>query len=264
MNFRASPLAAALILSALAALPAAHDARARQTCPQVSIECPDLTGDGKELTFRAVVADADPPLSLTYDWEVSGGTITSGHGTASITVDTMGFEGQSVSARLSVGGLPEGCEGDAEACTSADHNSDLPVTRLVGSFGSTNAEADRANLDALYDALQLEPGAQGYVVVYAGRRATAGEASKRGERARRYLVDEKSLEAARLVVLDGGHRDEVTYELFVVPTGAHPPSLSPTVDPSEVEIIREERRRPARKPPASAPAPKTGGAKPNP
>ncbi len=44
------------------------------------------------ITFTAAVGDAGA-LSLTYNWSVSAGTISSGQGTSAITVDTTGVGG---------------------------------------------------------------------------------------------------------------------------------------------------------------------------
>ncbi|MBV8857759.1 MAG: hypothetical protein JOZ02_12560, partial [Acidobacteria bacterium] len=49
--------------------------------------------------------------------------------------------------------------------------------------------------------------------------------------------------ADRIVTVDGGYREELTVELWVVPSGATPPAASPTVDPSEVKPARAPRRR---------------------
>lgn len=258
MKFRASPLASALALACFVLL-CAHEARARQTCPQVSVECPDTFQEGEELSFRVVLADADPSLTPTYEWTVSGGTITDGQGTAEIKVDRTGFAGQAISATVVVVGLPEGCE-STESCTILTEHA--PVARLVDSYGKVESEDEQARLDAFSDALRNEPGTQGYVMVYAGRRAHAGEAAKRGERAKNYLVGERGLEAERLVTVDGGFRDEQGVELFIVPVGASPPDPSPTLDPGEVEIIREEKPKPARKP--ATPATKPSVTKPKP
>ncbi|HEX5706848.1 MAG TPA: hypothetical protein VFX96_06115 [Pyrinomonadaceae bacterium] len=257
MKFGTSPLAATLITTALVALAALCGpdvrAHARQTCPSVSIECPDTFREGEELSFRVVVADADPSLALTYEWSVSTGTITGGQGTASITVDATGFEGRGVTATVSVGGLPEGCESSV-ACATAVSRDDVSA-RLADSYGRVNNEEHGAHLDSFFDALQNEPGATGYIVAYAGRRARAGEAMMWGERAKNYLVGERQVSGERVVVMDGGFREELTVELFIVATGAQPPVASPTVEPSEVEIIEEEKPKPARKP-----KPKVGGA----
>ncbi len=45
----------------------------------------------------------------TYNWSVSAGTITSGQGTSTITVDTTGLGGQSVTATVSIGGADPSC-----------------------------------------------------------------------------------------------------------------------------------------------------------
>jgi hypothetical protein len=44
---------------------------------------------------------------VTFNWSVSGGTITSGQGTPNITIDTRGLRGQTVTATVEVGG--DGC-----------------------------------------------------------------------------------------------------------------------------------------------------------
>jgi hypothetical protein len=45
------------------------------------------------------------------------------------------------------------------------------------------------------------------------------------------------------VTVDGGFREDLTVELWIVPSGATPPENSPTVDPSEVQTIQPRRGR---------------------
>ena len=52
-------------------------------------------------------------------------------------------------------------------------------------------------------------------------------ARQRGERAKNYLVKERGLPETRIVVVNGGHRDKRTVELFIVPLGAYPPTATP-------------------------------------
>ena len=49
------------------------------------------------------------------------------------------------------------------------------------------------------------------------------------------------------MTVDGGYREELTVELWVVPSGATPPPNSPTVDPSEVKTTRATPRRRGRR-----------------
>ncbi|MFL6256445.1 MAG: hypothetical protein ACJ74T_15685 [Pyrinomonadaceae bacterium] len=47
----------------------------------------------------------------------------------------------------------------------------------------------------------------------------------------------------RLVIVDGGFREELTVKIVIVPAGATPPAPTPTVDPREVVIINRGARR---------------------
>jgi hypothetical protein len=45
------------------------------------------------------------------------------------------------------------------------------------------------------------------------------------------------------VTVDGGYKEDLTVELWIVPSGANPPTASPTVDPSEVKATPAPRPR---------------------
>ena len=86
-------------------------------CPTVSVSCPSQADPGTPVTFTASVAN-DSGLSLTYNWSVSAGTISSGQGTSSITVDTTGLGGQTVTATVSLGGADPSCTGTTGSCST--------------------------------------------------------------------------------------------------------------------------------------------------
>ena len=82
-----------------------------------------------------------------------------------------------------------------------------------------------------------------YIIVYAGRRAYIGEAQERAERIKEYLVKVRGFDKERIARMDGGYREHLTVELFFSLTYAAPPTPSPTVCPSEVELISGRVRR---------------------
>ncbi|MGH9913815.1 MAG: hypothetical protein ACRD63_00845, partial [Pyrinomonadaceae bacterium] len=90
---------------------------------------------------------------------------------------------------------------------------------------------------------QNNPGAQGYIIAYGGRVGRAGEASARAERAKTYLVGTRGVDAGRITTVDGGYRDALTVELWIVPTGAQAPEATPTVQASDVQTTKPRRRR---------------------
>ena len=74
-------------------------------CPTVTVSCPDTGAIGQPVTFTATINAGDPAVTPTFNWTVSAGTISSGQGTSSITVDTTGLAGGStVMATVTVGG----------------------------------------------------------------------------------------------------------------------------------------------------------------
>lgn len=120
--------------------------------------------------------------------------------------------------------------------------------RKIDEYGNIRFGDEKARLDNMAIELRNDPEAKGYIVGYGGRRARVGEARRRIERARNYLVAAWKFAPERIVTIDGGHREYLTVELYVFPADSDPPLAGPTVDPSEVTIIRTgPKRRPKRR-----------------
>jgi hypothetical protein len=90
-------------------------------------------------------------------------------------------------------------------------------------YGNIKFNDEKARLDNYAIQLQNQPASQGYILAYG---ACAGEAQTRADRAKDYLVNTRGMDASRLVTVDGGCRSELAVELWVVPTGATPPTAS--------------------------------------
>jgi hypothetical protein len=114
---------------------------------------------------------------------------------------------------------------------------DTPASRKIDSYRAVKLREERMHLDGLVSELKKEPHSQGYILVYAGKRARRGEAVAHGQKAKEYLVKRRRMDARQIVVVDAGYREELTVELFVVPSDGVGPPAEPTVDPSEVRII---------------------------
>jgi len=211
------------------------------TCPTVSVSCPDQGTAGTPVTFTANVSGGDPNVTPTFNWTVSAGTISSGQGTSSITVDTTGVAGgTTIVATVDVGGYDRACS-TSSSCTVSFP--DVRTARKIDEYGNIRFNDEKARLDNFAIELQNDPTAQGYLVCYGGRRGRTGEAQARCDRARDYLVTTRGIDASRIVTVDGGFREELAVELWVVPSGATPPTATPNVDPSEVQPTRAPARR---------------------
>jgi hypothetical protein len=211
----------------------------RPPCPTVSVSCPSDVEQGSPITFTSSVSTDQ---TVTYNWSVSAGTISSGQGTSSITVDTTGLAGQTVTATLELGGLDPACSRTASCSTSVRP---LPVAPTkFDEYGNIAFNDEKARLDNFAIQLQNQPGSQGYIIAYG---SCEGEAQARADRAKDYLVNTRGIDAGRLVTIDGGCRSALTVELWIVPTGATAPTASATDTVSPCPECKRAPRRRARR-----------------
>jgi hypothetical protein len=98
----------------------------------------------------------------------------------------------------------------------------LQGKKLFDSFKSLSSNDEKARLDHFAIELQTNPNTTGYIIVY-GRRNRPGEAKKRADRAKQYLLYYRRMGRERLVSLDHCFRTQLEVELWIVPRGAAPP-----------------------------------------
>jgi len=187
-------------------------------CPTVSVSCPADVDLGAPITFTASGAG---DMNVTYNWSVSAGTISSGQGTSSITVDSTSLGGQTVTATVELGGLDPSCSRTASCSTSV--KAPNPPAVKFDEYGNIKFNDEKARLDNYAIQLQNQPGSQGYIIAYG---SCEGEAQARADRAKDYLVNTRGIDAGRLVTIDGGCMSELKVELWIVPTGATAPAAS--------------------------------------
>jgi len=183
-------------------------------CPTIAVTCTDAVDDGQPITFTANFQQGTPNISETYNWTVSAGTITSGQGTSSITVDTKGLGGQSVTATVEIGGADPTCNRTASCTTQVKP---VAVARKFDEYGNIRFNDEKARLDNFAIALQNEPGSRGAIVGYG---SCDEEGQKRAQRAKDYLVNTRGIDAGRIDVIDGGCLPELQVQLWIVPQGA--------------------------------------------
>lgn len=197
-------------------------------CPTVDVSCPsEPVNHGSPLKFTASVKGGDPNVTPTFNWTVSAGDIARGQGTGEITVETHGLPfGSAVTATVDVGGYERACE-TSESCTVMPGCS--VGARKLDEYGVIPVGDEKLRLDHFVAELQNDPSARGYLICYGGRRA--GEARRRCQRARNYLVSTRGVEATRVVAVDGGFRERLTVEVWLAPSGAEPPQPAPPARP---------------------------------
>lgn len=121
-----------------------------------------------------------------------------------------------------------------------------PACGLISRFdeyGDIRFSDEKARLDNFGIQLLNQKDMGGYIIVYAGQKATVAEAQVRANRAREYLIAARHINPERVKAIDGGHHVDLTVSLWILPAESEPPPLMPTVDPSQVEIIFDKKRR---------------------
>lgn len=111
------------------------------------------------------------------------------------------------------------------------------------SYGDIRFEDEKARLDNFAIQLQNYPNAHGFIVVYAGRKATVNQAQRRANRAKNYMVNVRGIESERLYAIDGGYQPQLEIKLIVAPPRAEPPQLAPSLDPSQIVPARNNAHK---------------------
>lgn len=209
---------------------------------QVNVSAPAQVNEGEIITYTADVAN-NGSSNLIYKWIVNPvkDRIVGGAGTQTITVDSTGLGGQRITATLVVddGSADPSCRQSTQASTSVR----APEKRtIVGhefdTCCSCSSDDLKARLDNLAVELQNDPTTSTYVFAYGGRTSQAGQADRLLSRARDYVVTQRGIDASRIILVNGGLREEDCVEMWIVPRGATPPQPSPTVQPGDVRPSR--------------------------
>lgn len=189
-------------------------------CPSISVSGPaGLTAVGQSMTFTANVSGGSW-TPTTYNWTVSAGTISSGQGTSSITVDTTGVApGSNVTATVDIGPSPADCPCTTTASETAGI-AEPPTAPLIDEIDDQPADVIRGRLDTFFAELQNNPDNQGYIINY----GTDAQITRR-ERLIRNHIAFRQFDASRITMVRGGDLGTgPRSKLYRVPPGAANPT----------------------------------------
>jgi len=200
-----------------------------RACPyNIKLSGPERVIEGDLITFMSDNIGVDPTVPVNYNWTISSGTITSGQGTPSITVDTRGMGGQTINADLDVndGVYDATCRQKISVPTLIEKPPASPTPRRFDEFPARAFDDDKARLDAFAIELQNNPDSQGYIIMYQGTDRASMRNKKvdvLSKKALDYLVKARGIAPRRIVITNWGTRPETYYDLWIIPPGAQPP-----------------------------------------
>jgi hypothetical protein len=220
----------------------------KSPCPfPVNISAPQQVKEGEIITYSADVAYSGTS-SLRYNWKVTpaNARIISGLGSPTLNVDSTGLGGQRITATLTAddGSSDPTCAQSAQAVAIIVPIEKVSiVAREFDECDKCTFDDQKARLDNLAVELQNDPSTRAYIIAYGGRMSPLGQVEMLMKRSREYLVAQRGIDASRLVVVNGGFREEDNVELWLVPSGAAAPKATPTVQAGEVNRGKAVRRR---------------------
>lgn len=135
------------------------------SCPSVSVFGPSTISLPRQTEQYSVRVEPAPATPLTFKWTTSSGTITSGQGTKTITVE----EGAScLTVTVEIFGLPTSCPSIVSESSCIDPVSPpIKLDEIVGPITKRNDKQLKKIVEAAINA----PNNQLYIVIY-GRSAT--------------------------------------------------------------------------------------------
>lgn len=121
------------------------------------------------------------------------------------------------------------------AARSQKATQNIPTAVKFDEFGDVYWSDLIARLDNFAVELQNSPTTRGHMIFYRSRRDLPGLSSRYAGAAQSYMLDLRSVDPAQLTVVDGGARDCVGGELWIVPAGAAMPKPDATRNYSFVD-----------------------------
>jgi len=189
------------------------------SCPVIEVIGGGVVRPGEPISFTANVRDKIKNSNFEYDWSVTQGTILSGQGTASITVETTGLLDISLTATAKIKGLPENCTNVFSESVSVSDGCRLPI--LLDEFGKLFNNEANARIRALYARLGNELNSQGYIINY----GTDEEIAAREKQIQK-AINLLKLDPGRVTIVRGGSNpngEGVWTKIWVAPLGTDNP-----------------------------------------
>jgi len=201
-------------------------------CPNVNVQAQpaQMIKDGQPVTFSVNIGGGDPRIQPTILWNLSAGSVKDGQNTRRLTVDSTGAGAsldREIKADVWVGGYAPECVLQASATVKI-----IAPAAKFGEFGEVADDVLKQNLKVLTDFLTQSPDNL-YLIAYAGRKSERGFTVNWVRRIKAGLFT-ANVDPRRIMAIDGGFREEPTFEFWIVPKGSEPPRPAPTVDRSEI------------------------------
>ena len=118
------------------------------------------------------------------------------------------------------------------------------TAQLFDQFGEEHYGSASARMDNVGIALAGDLTLTVYIIVYRGPHDVPGKSNRYAQRLKTYLnsqADYRGFTSNRIIAVDGGRREKLTQQIWLVPSGATPPAVSPTIKDEQVISLKPVR-----------------------
>ncbi len=175
------------------------------------------------LRFSVSTYGEPPGTNYLVEWTISAGEIIRGQSTKEIEVNISDIKDRVISASVNIKGLHPECNNYASISTEIG----LFPFEIDEIGPATNGDI-KQRMDSLRSFLNQNPDDSGYLIVY-GRPDLKGKDVAKRKLQLTTIMMFLGVDPKRWKIIDGGFRDEISLEIFVLPAGVPPPMPTPTV-----------------------------------
>ena len=188
-------------------------------CPKVSLIGPTgIPSRGGSIFYSASVDKNSKNFNLKYIWTVAGANILAGQNTDTINITLDNFS-ERILVILKIEGLPNQClktisEGfyiDAPSRPVKIEELEIPISKT-----------NNIKNPSIVDALQNDPSAQLYVIIYLKNKTTKKIATRREQQILKFLTEKNEIGMEKITILKGVANKEQA-QFWIVPAGVKPP-----------------------------------------
>lgn len=108
----------------------------------------------------------------------------------------------------------------------------IPAATLFDEFGDEPYGSSSARLANVGTTLANDPRLRAYIIVYRGQNDPPGKSYRYAQRVKTFLnaqANHFGFAADNVIVIDGGRREKLSQEVWLVPVGVAAPAISPTI-----------------------------------
>ena len=113
--------------------------------------------------------------------------------------------------------------------TEETKTNEKPIASLIQSSGYGNSEIESLNIDHLRNEMRKIPNSKGLFVIYCGKTCQYGEAEAHIRGLKVSLIG-KGWKSSEFIILQGGYKENLTIEYWLVPENACFPIPNSEID----------------------------------